>query len=98
MLKAYVTGLIEQMDDIDAAYQKYKEIGYEVTTIQPEPNLPFYQIVADRFESINDCDLLVVVTKPDGTLGVGATYEVLFATYLHKAIKYIKGNKIWESN
>ena len=46
-------------------------------------------LVHSTFQKISECDVVMALKKPDGTLGEGVTYEVEFATWLKKPVIYV---------
>ena len=69
---------------------KYKRMGHNVDYAKQQPGEPFGRIVENAFANIRNADLIAVVLKPDGTIGDGTTYEMVYAESLGKPVKRIQ--------
>lgn len=90
MTRVYIIGSLSQSAQImkigeDLVNHRYKVrcVTPHITTLKDAVRLCLKNIVW--------CDTLLVVTKPDGTIGESVTHEVCFAEFLDKQIFLIKG-------
>lgn len=86
--KMYIIGSLSQMDDILKMKELHKDLYTVITVKKEKQNISFENIVRDCFKKITECNRLLVVTKPDSSLGEGVTYEVEFARFLGKNISF----------
>ena len=89
MNKKIIIASLRQEDDIKKVADKYKKLGYIVDYPIKQPDKELSRIIEDYLYKISLADSVVAITKPDGTFGVGATYEIAFARYLNKPITII---------
>lgn len=87
MTKIFIIGSLAQMDNIHEVHEMFYKLGV-VRSARPYEQMGFFDIVKLSYEYIEWCDWLVVVTKPDMTIGKGDTYELEFAKQLNKKILY----------
>ena len=81
--KIYIIGSISQADRIKSAADYYIKTGrYRVRYIKEEPEKSLKTHVR-----IIWADRVYVIPKPDGTLGDGVTYEVVFAELIGKRVE-----------
>lgn len=86
-MRIYVIGSLSCSDRIESIANHYKKFGHEVSYVKKEPNILFEKLVEDCYTRINMADKIVAVTKKDGSIGEGTTYEVTFARFLGKNIE-----------
>lgn len=83
--KLYIIGSISQKEQIKNTAQYYIETGrYKVRYVKEEPNVSFPALIYRCFLNILWADRIYAIPKPDGTLGTGVTYEMVFAKLLGK--------------
>ena len=85
-MKVFVIGSLSCKDRIDAVAAFMRELGDNVETVQSQPDKSFEDVVYDTYSKIESADRIVVVTKEDGSIGEGTTYEVAFAKFLGKQV------------
>lgn len=86
--RIFVIGSLSQADEIAKTAAYYAGDIYEVRYVRKEPEKTFEELVTQAFDNIEWADIVMVVCKPDGTIGKGTTYEVEYATRLRKQIIY----------
>lgn len=87
----YIIGSVSQMADIEAFAKAFKMINPSVTVrhVKKQPDKPLSELVSERFDMIDACIGVEVVTKPDGTVEEGATYEIEYAKRKGKIVRYL---------
>lgn len=91
--KIVIIASLYQEDDIKTTVDYYTRLGYVVDYPKRQPNKNFADIVEDYLRKIYDADLVVAITKNDGTFGEGATYELAFAEFFGKRIVTLHNTK-----
>lgn len=88
-LKAYIIGSINQADEIKEYAKKisnkYKVIDY----VKPEKDKSFEECVRHCFDNIDVTNIVIAITKEDGSIGQGVTYELEYARRMRKEIMII---------
>lgn len=87
MQKLFIIGSLAQMENIHEIHELFYKLC-KVRTVRPYDNLGFFDIFKLTYENIKWCDCLIVITKPNMTLGENVTYELEFAKQLNKTILY----------
>ena len=87
MANIFIISSLPQMGDIHEVEWILCKLG-TVRKARPFEELGFFDVVKITYENIKWCDWIVVVTKPDKTIGKGVTYELEFAKQLNKKILY----------
>jgi len=87
----YIIGSLAQANDIKKVAESLNTA--DVKYVKHEANKSFEECVKQCFDNIEQCSELYVVSKNDGSLGQGATYEVEYAKRLDKKITITK--PIW---
>lgn len=54
--------------------------------VKPEPNKDIQTLISERYSNIEWADMIVAVTKPDGSIGVGTSYEIEYANRIGKFV------------
>lgn len=85
-MKTYVIGSLSNILDITRLAHILSGHGDLVKSVKLENNKSFAECVAKCFDNIEWCDRVVVVTKPNGLLGNGTTYEIEYAKRLNKPV------------
>ena len=85
--KIFVIGSVSQYDEIQTLTKRLSNDA-DVDYVKPKDEV-FADLVHSAFQKISDCDVVMALKKPDGTLGEGVTYEVEFATWLKKPVIYV---------
>ena len=72
-LKAYIIGSVKQADEIKEYAKKisnkYKVIDY----VKPEKDKSFEECVKHCFDNIDVTNIVIAITKEDGSIGQGVT-------------------------
>ena len=84
MTRVIIIASLSQENDIKNVTEHYRKIGCFVDYPIRQSDKEFSEIVDNYLYRINLADLVVVISKPDGTLGRGSTYELSFAKFLNK--------------
>lgn len=86
--KIYIIGSISQADRIKSTADYYIKTGrYRVRYVKEEPEKSLKTHIKDCFLNIIWADRVYVIPKPDGALGDGVTYEVVFAELIGKRVE-----------
>ena len=86
----FVIGSIKQKDQIKTTAENLKKLcGCDVAYVCDNPFKSFECLVNDAFDRIEKADQIVVVRKPDGSIGDGTTYEVAYARRLKKPVIFV---------
>lgn len=86
--KIYIIGSISQADTIESTANYYKSTGrYDVRYVKREPNQSLIELIEKCFNNILWADRIYVIPKPDGTLGNGVSYEIVFAKMANKIVE-----------
>lgn len=80
-----------QYDEIQTLAKKFGNDA-DVDYVKPQ-NEMFADLVHSAFQKISECDVVMALKKPDGTLGDGVTYEVEFAVWLKKPVIYVNSTE-----
>ena len=89
MGKVIIISSLSQENEIKKVSDYYKKLGYIVDYPTKRSDKEFSRIVEDYLYRISIADIVVAITKSDGTFGTGVTYELAFARYLNKRIVII---------
>ena len=81
----YIIGSLSQADEIKDIANRLLDFG-NIRYVKPEPDKTFAKCVQTCFDNIEWANIIHVITKPDGSLGEGVTYEVEYAKRLCKTI------------
>lgn len=85
--KIYIIGSVAQADEIKSWADYYIGTGrYRVRYVKKEPEKSLKDLVDECFLNIIWADRVIVIPKPDGTVGQGVTYEMAFAKFLGKRV------------
>ena len=88
--KVFIIGSMQQEEKIKYVAENIEKLQYaEVKYVKPQPSKPFLKIVSEVFDNIEESDTIIVVKKPDGSVGYGVTYEVEYARRLRKKIIFM---------
>ena len=90
MTRVYIIGSLSQSAQIMKIGEYLVNYRYKVRCVTPHITT-LKDAVHLCLKNIMWCDTLLVVTKPDGTMGESVTHEVCFAELLDKEICFIKG-------
>lgn len=89
MSKIIIISSLSQENEIKEVADYYKKLGHIVDYPIKQSDKEFSRIVEDYLYRISLADVVVAITKSDGTFGTGVTYELAFARYLNKPIVII---------
>lgn len=89
MKNAFIIGSVSQENDIINLAESIKNEYDNVEFVTNQPTKEFITLVEEAFEKIEKSDVIMVLTKPDKTIGKGTTYELVYAKKLNKQIKII---------
>lgn len=67
------------------AYEFKDKNYYEVWYAKPSEE-PLEKLICNAFEEIRNADTVIVVSKPNGSIGVGTLYEKIYAESLGKEV------------
>lgn len=95
-MKVYVIGSISQEKEILKVAKKREILGDEVRFVKREDApIRLGDLIQYGYNNIDWADLVLVVIKPDGTIGNGTLYETEYATHVRKPVTYIfKGKEV----
>ena len=79
MSNIYVIGSLGRDEKIKETANYYKSLGNNVQYVKKQPHLSCRKLVEECFNKIEKADLVVVIPKCDGSIGIGVTYEIVFA-------------------
>lgn len=79
MANIYVIGTLGRDEKIKEVAKYYKSLGNNVEYVKKQPQLSCRKIVEECFNKIEKADEAVVIPKCDGSIGIGVTYEIVFA-------------------
>lgn len=82
----HIIGSVKHMKDIEMYAEYYNMIGLNVTYVKPEPDRDLESLIEEAYRNIHNANFVVVVTKPDDTIGEGTLYEKKFAEYQNKSV------------
>lgn len=91
-MKIFIIGSLSCEDRIKTAADFFFQLGYDVEYVKRQPEKTFEILVEETFNSIFTADIIIAVTKEDGTFGQGTTYEIMFAKFLEKIVIALKYN------
>lgn len=87
MNKIYVIGSISNINKIEAVSNTLRSSSENIVrSVRKEP-MKLKDCIIKCFKNIDWCDYLYVVTKDNGSVGDGVTYELVYAE--------LKGKKIY---
>lgn len=82
-MKVCILASLEQnRDSIQSLARNYMQKGHFVIYPFIQTGVPRQTIFLEYLRNIDGADEVVVLTKPDGTIGDGVAYEMAFAEYL----------------
>lgn len=79
MANICVIGSMGRDEKIKEVAKYYKSLGNNVECVKKQPQLSCRKLVEECFNKIEKADEVVVIPKCDGTIGIGVTYEIVFA-------------------
>lgn len=79
MANIYVIGPLGRNEKIKKTANYYKSLGNNVEYVKKQPHLPCRKLVEECFNKIEKADEIVVIPKCDDSIGIGTTYEIVFA-------------------
>lgn len=88
MTKIFVIGSLSQSKEIQEIAKSLKTENFIVKYAKPD-NRPFNIVVKQTFDNIDNADVIIVLQKPDGTIGKGTAYEIEYAKRRHKKINFV---------
>lgn len=87
-MRMCIIGSMQYASNIEwIAYNFKKTLQYDVWYVKPS-KAPLEILIRKVFEEIRKADIVLVVIKPDGSIGVGTLYEKIYAESLGKEILY----------
>lgn len=96
-MKIFIIGSITQvpvMEKVKEALGIVKTTNgqpyYEVEHVKHQPDQPLETLIRQAYLSIAQTDQVMVIMKPDGSIGEGTMYEIEYAKLLDKAVTYIQ--------
>lgn len=85
-MRMCVIGSMEYAKTIEWVACEFKKISqYEVWYAKPSKE-PLEKLIRKAFEEIRKADKVIVVSKPNGSIGVGTLYEKIYAESLGKEV------------
>lgn len=86
-MKTYIIGSMSCAEKIADVAKYLKEAHcYDVDYVKPQPDKSMDDLIMECYRHISKVDEVIVVPKPDGTIGTGTMYEMGFAKFLGKKI------------
>lgn len=79
MANIYVIGSLGREEKIKDVAKYYMSLGNNVEYVKKQPQLACRKLVEACFNKIEKADEVVVIPKCDGSIGIGVTYEIVFA-------------------
>lgn len=90
-VKIYIIGSMSQADTIKAIGEHLNTLDYyDVRYVQPQPQKYLSNLILECYENIQWADRIFAITKPDGSVGEGVTYEIMYAHTLEKTVLNVK--------
>lgn len=87
-ISIYIIGSVKRMDYINNVKSYVEDLYGEtcfISSVEPRPGWSLEMLIEESFSKIKESDMVIVVSKPDGTLGDGVTYEKVFADLYSEA-------------
>ncbi len=88
-MNIYVIGSVKQEEDlikvVDIYCEAYRPCDVEKVVASEHASLD--KLIAECYKKISEADLIVAVSKPDGSYGDGTTYEIEFTKFIGKPLK-----------
>ena len=85
MAKVYVIGSIMEASEINRVCKALVNLNHTVRSVNPVKTT-YKDAVQECYKNIAWCDIVVVITKPDGSIGTSVTHKLCFAEFLGKTI------------
>ena len=85
-MKVFVIGSVSQEDIIKNVASDYLSSECEVRYVSRQPSVDRETLIWKAFTNIMWADLVVAVSKPDGSFGDGTKYEMIFAMFNAKTV------------
>lgn len=82
MANICVIGSLSRAEKIKETAKYYKSLGNNVGYVKKQPQLSCRKLVEECFNKIEKADEVIVIPKCDGTIGIGTTYEIVFANHV----------------
>lgn len=89
MAKVYVIGSITEASEINRICEALSNLKHTVRCVNPIKTT-YKDAIHERYNNIAWSDIVVVITKSDGSIGESMTHELCFAEFLDKSIWVIK--------
>lgn len=89
MAKVYVIGSIMEAREINRVCEALSNLKHTVRCGNPIKTT-YKDSVHERYNNIAWSDIVVVITKSDGSIGKSETHELCFAEFLDKPIYLIR--------
>lgn len=84
--RLFIIGSLSQENEIFNMYKKIDKEKHDVRYVKKQPEKSFQALVHEAYANIEWADIVIVLCKPDGSIGKGTTYEIEFAMYMRKVI------------
>lgn len=89
MAKVYVIGSIMEAAEINRVCEALVNLKHTVRSVSPVKTT-YKDAVQESYKNIAWSDIVVVITKPDGSVGTGVAHKLCFAEFLDKTIHIIR--------
>lgn len=86
MANIYVIGSLGRDEKIKDVAKYYMSLGNNVEYVKKQPQLTSRKLVEECFNKIEKADEVVVIPKCDGSIGIGVTYEIVFANRVGRKV------------
>ena len=94
--KIFIIGSIKQEEKIKNIAKLLKDTmnNAEIRHVKKEPLKDELKLINQAYDNIEWADTVIVVTKENGKIGNGTTYEMLYADRLGKKLIKMCGDKL----
>lgn len=89
MAKVYVFGSIMEASEINRVCEDLSNLKHTVRCVNPIKT-SYKAMVHECYENIAWSEIVVVITKSDGSMDKSVTHELCFAEFLNKPIYLIR--------
>ncbi len=89
MAKVYVIGSIMETREINRVCEALVKLKHTVRSVNPVKTT-YKDAVQECYKNIAWSDIVVVITKPNGSIDTSVTHKLCFAEFLDKSIYTIR--------
>lgn len=89
MAKVYVVGSIMEASEINRVCEALVNLKHTVRSVNLVKTT-YKDTIQECYKNIEWSDIVVVITKPDGSIGTSVAHKLCFAEFLEKKIYSIR--------